>query len=1066
MSRLTRTIDDYPPTIPTGLAVSIVSTTQLDLSWSAASDVSGILYYEVERNGVLQSPVFGTSMSYTGLSQIPYTFRVRARDTALNLGAYSGTVVATPADLIAPSIPLGVVAVSNSSSTINLSWNAATDSGGAGLSGYEILKDGTTILSVGNVLAYQDAGLVPSSSHTYQVRSKDAANNVSAYSAQVSATTGAAPPVPTQSLIRFTPGVYMWLNQGSGGGGLSGWVAQINSLANESSVVGAAVQLDWADIETNTRGVYTWTVIDTLRNACAAINKRLMILQKFQYFNGTPVSPAGRIPTYLNTIQGGAPGYTAWDGVNPASPPGNLALVLNLWDSRVMTPYIQAGQAAAARYKDDPVIELWGTGETSVANLPGSNYNTVDWLDGLVDYGGAMRLAWPNTAIRICTNYIGDTGTDAEMRALMAFMHANQLTGGGPDNFSRTYQSNPVYTGVSGGIDYRGLMAWCSESQYPASSSGGPSAGDTDATTSPVPSTANIYAHQFSGSLAAGGSTMPHYMLFLNNSYTGNPPTTGTYHTWLGETLPYIRSVSGRVNTNNPYTNNMLATDHYVQAKVVPRITHPRPDAETLSWERCRLAPAGIEWRIPIVVRGGAWPFIYVFVAGPPGMTLGRNYGDADYGVLKWPSPTIGTHSIKVKVRTQDYARTAGSADSVGEHTISFTLVVAAITDATKFVCLDAVSGNDGNAGAFATPRKTLSGFNGLSTAGKQLILRGGTYAMNALSALLSLDSKAKVWIGYPGETPIVDYSGVWSGASCYIGFGGPGCFATNIRFSGSPPSMNGANDYHHIVSNGNRNCFFECTFTGLNGLGVNPGNFSNWSGIAMFTNLAMHSDVSAVKCTFSNFSRLVNGGACVWYHARYGVIEGCTITGFNNPANVQQGFILKGHCAQNTIRNNYIPAQSFGTSPIVQHQGIDGDNDDVSDQPNFNETCWNYGFQTPPGHNGSTGTAHTYGAGTYAPWTGYCYRNTFVGAFWVSSNGLACTMHLNSNVLLTEAGVVNDATTYGSGPTAGLTLSQSNNVIGSFANRASFVDSAGLLLSAYLSSNGLTRGTRGHEVA
>ena len=175
--------------MPTGLAISIVSTSQLDLSWNPSSDFSGILNYDVERNGVLQAPVAGTAVSYGGLSQIQYTFRVRARDTALNVSAFGPSAAATPADVIPPSVPTGLSAAAVSSSQINLTWNASTDSGGSGIAGYELRRNGGPALSVGNVTSYQDTGLAANTLYNYEIRAKDAANNISAYSSAAGATT-------------------------------------------------------------------------------------------------------------------------------------------------------------------------------------------------------------------------------------------------------------------------------------------------------------------------------------------------------------------------------------------------------------------------------------------------------------------------------------------------------------------------------------------------------------------------------------------------------------------------------------------------------------------------------------------------------------------------------------------------------------------------------------------------------------------------------------------------------------------------------------------------------------
>lgn len=52
--------------------------------------------------------------------------------------------VATGTDSAAPSAPTSLVATASSSTTVNLSWGAAADTGGSGLAGYRIYRNGST----------------------------------------------------------------------------------------------------------------------------------------------------------------------------------------------------------------------------------------------------------------------------------------------------------------------------------------------------------------------------------------------------------------------------------------------------------------------------------------------------------------------------------------------------------------------------------------------------------------------------------------------------------------------------------------------------------------------------------------------------------------------------------------------------------------------------------------------------------------------------------------------------------------------------------------------------------
>src|SRR5574343_1056048 len=110
-----------------------------------------------------------------------------------------------------------------------------------------------------------------------------------------------------------------------------------------------------------------------------------------------------------------------------------------------------------------------------------------------------------------------------------------------------------------------------------------------------------------------------------------------------------------------------LASGHYVPAKMQPVIIHPRPDSETNSWERHRMAPDGIEWSIPLVMQGGSWPDYWEITTGPSGMVCELvlwSDGQQRYWQLRWPTPTIGTHAVTVTLKTQETGRnTSGFVD-------------------------------------------------------------------------------------------------------------------------------------------------------------------------------------------------------------------------------------------------------------------------------------------------------------------------------------------------------------------------------------------------------------------
>jgi PKD repeat protein/glucose/arabinose dehydrogenase len=91
-----------------------------------------------------------------------------------------------------PSAPGGLTAQA-AADRVNLSWAAATDN--IAVSGYEVLRDGNTIATLGGVTSYIDTTVAPGTSYQYAVKAFDAAGNRSAASDTQSVTT----PTPSAS---------------------------------------------------------------------------------------------------------------------------------------------------------------------------------------------------------------------------------------------------------------------------------------------------------------------------------------------------------------------------------------------------------------------------------------------------------------------------------------------------------------------------------------------------------------------------------------------------------------------------------------------------------------------------------------------------------------------------------------------------------------------------------------------------------------------------------------------------------------------------------------------------
>jgi glucose/arabinose dehydrogenase/chitodextrinase len=202
--------DTTPPSAPTALTASGVSSSQINLSWTGSTDNVGVSGYRLERcqgtgcsNFVQVATPVGTTFNDGGrTASTSYSYRVRAADAAGNLSAYSNVATATTSaapDTTPPTPPTGLSAAAASSSQINLSWTGSTDNIGvttyrvercqaAGCSNFAEITTATTT-------SYANSGLAPSTSYSYRVRAADAAGNHSGYSNVATATTPSAPPV-------------------------------------------------------------------------------------------------------------------------------------------------------------------------------------------------------------------------------------------------------------------------------------------------------------------------------------------------------------------------------------------------------------------------------------------------------------------------------------------------------------------------------------------------------------------------------------------------------------------------------------------------------------------------------------------------------------------------------------------------------------------------------------------------------------------------------------------------------------------------------------------------------
>jgi beta-xylosidase/chitodextrinase len=186
--------DTTPPSAPTGLKAVSVTDARVSLSWTASTDDTGVVVYQVYSGASVVGTALGsTTATISGLSpSTTYVFTVTALDAAGNVSQASAALSVTTqaaVDTSPPSAPTGLTAGNVATTSVTLSWSAATDN--VAVTGYT-LYNGTAIAASTSGLSASVSGLSPGTTYGFTVVAKDAAGNTSASSGAVSVTTTTA----------------------------------------------------------------------------------------------------------------------------------------------------------------------------------------------------------------------------------------------------------------------------------------------------------------------------------------------------------------------------------------------------------------------------------------------------------------------------------------------------------------------------------------------------------------------------------------------------------------------------------------------------------------------------------------------------------------------------------------------------------------------------------------------------------------------------------------------------------------------------------------------------------
>jgi chitodextrinase len=198
--------DSTKPSVPTGLAGTVVSCSQVDLTWNAATDNaggSGVGSYKLYRDNVLVKTVTApaTSVSDTGLAASRgYGYAVSAVDRANNESAKSAAITkTTPACPTTPVVPTPTNFTAKATSCRGgyLTWNPMSLAGNNayGIAKFNVYRNNVVIASVPYGGAqYLDSSLAANTSYSYTVSSVHTSGSESPKAAAINVTTAAACP--------------------------------------------------------------------------------------------------------------------------------------------------------------------------------------------------------------------------------------------------------------------------------------------------------------------------------------------------------------------------------------------------------------------------------------------------------------------------------------------------------------------------------------------------------------------------------------------------------------------------------------------------------------------------------------------------------------------------------------------------------------------------------------------------------------------------------------------------------------------------------------------------------
>jgi len=371
--------DSVAPTTPASLTVATASTGGTRLSWSAATDNSGAVHYEVLRGDRVIGATTGLSYIDT-TGSLPANYWVRAVDNGGNRSATTAMVTMQAPDTTAPTA--SITSPASGASVYGPVTVTATAADDRAVSSVDLLVDGA-VLATSTTAPYSfNWSATAVGSHTLQVVAHDAAGNTGA-STSVTVT------VPADTTAPSAPGALSSTGVTTTAATLS-WSAATDNRAvagyrvlRNATVVGqTTTALSYTDTGLTAGTTYTYTVraVDAAGNVgpdsnAVAVTTSSQVAPLFAESwpgaDGAAWSPAWTSSAASGTVdtQSGA-GRIAVDDVSGSYARSQLAGLAVRSDSELLTSFSWSSNTALSYL----TIYLRGSGGWQNAYRPKNGY--------------------------------------------------------------------------------------------------------------------------------------------------------------------------------------------------------------------------------------------------------------------------------------------------------------------------------------------------------------------------------------------------------------------------------------------------------------------------------------------------------------------------------------------------------------------------------------------------------------------------------------------------------------------------------------------------------------------